>query len=486
MKILYLFGTTLLTACFQPVTDVPSSSAANNTVWTLRLKPDTALDESAPVVSLHLVAEGDESVTAPENIALVEGTPSSVSLGKYEDGETTEALAERLVPIEVFAQSNHIEIRPRGVLALGQTYTLISNLGVLGVVVVARESERGYLARRWPPLDTAFGVVQAIYCGENTPVNVNTVELFPPGHWARLEPGLDETGELSENCVRLVPSASSSDVLLPPETVEGVSFEPTPFQTSPEFAELSPAECQGAEVTFGPGCASVDGDRAVIRGPAGITFWALSSIEGRHFQILDADSRLVVPNLRQLTDGVLNAIVFDLAGRSQRVQAHLTLPLPAPRLVINEVMSNPLGTEPSEEWVELMNAGDTDAIIQGYTLADGGGQVKLPNMVLEPGAFVVLARDDFTGGTAGDVAPFDGTVIVRLSELAKNGLANSGEPVKLIDAKGTVVSSFPSRASERAGTSIARRDPSVLDDDPTGFLSHAAPGASPGRPNQVE
>ncbi|HMA97070.1 MAG TPA: hypothetical protein VKP30_30510, partial [Polyangiaceae bacterium] len=72
------------------------------------------------------------------------------------------------------------------------------------------------------------------------------------------------------------------------------------------------------------------------------------------------------------------------------------------------------------------------------------------------------------------------------SQLGKAGLLNSGESLSLVDAGGRVVSTFPSLASGREGVSLARRDPLVLDGDPTGFTAHAFPGSSPGEPNVVE
>ncbi|MGC4066467.1 MAG: lamin tail domain-containing protein [Polyangiaceae bacterium] len=156
------------------------------------------------------------------------------------------------------------------------------------------------------------------------------------------------------------------------------------------------------------------------------------------------------------------------------------------RVIINEVLANPYGAEPTEEWVELFNAGSATAELYGWKLADSGGQVELPALVLEPGAFVVLANEGFLGGQSGDVSPSEGSTIIRLPYLAKSGLSNAGEALRLIDESGGIRSSFPAVAASRAGVSIARESPSTLDDDAKGFLSHAAPGASPGAYNHLE
>jgi hypothetical protein len=476
----------ILPACVEPLTATHSAAADTDGVWTLRLEPEATFDEAQQVLVFHLEAEGKEAASPPEALALVEGSPSSVSLGKYEDGETTESLAERIIPSELVEEVNHIQLRAKGLLALGQTYTLISEKGVLGVVTIAPRSEPTYLARVWPPVDSAYTVEQAVFCGERAPSGRQKVELFPPGHYGHIELGLDSDGALDERCIRLVLADRDVEGLMPPIRMGDFALEPTPFGQSLALSELPLRSCERGQVQLGPGCFAVEGERGIITGPNGMTFWAIESAAGFRLATLDAGQRFVVPNLAALSQPRLAVTVFDLAGRSLSDAIEFTLPAPSPRVVINEVMANPLGAEPAEEWVELTNAGAAQAELFGYRLADGGGQVDLPSMVLEPGAFVLLAREDFVGGQAGDVAPGSDVAIVRLPQLGKSGLTNSGEALQLLDASGGVVSAFPAIAADRAGTSVARRDPSVLDDDSQGFVSHASPGASPGAPNQLE
>jgi len=56
----------------------------------------------------------------------------------------------------------------------------------------------------------------------------------------------------------------------------------------------------------------------------------------------------------------------------------------------------------------------------------------------------------------------------------------------LRDAAGRVVSRFAALPKPKAGISVARRSPWAVDEDPRSFAYHAAPGASPGGPNEVE
>src|SRR5690606_40695464 len=40
--------------------------------------------------------------------------------------------------------------------------------------------------------------------------------------------------------------------------------------------------------------------------------------------------------------------------------------------VLNEVLANPSGPEPQQEWVEILNAGNVAASLSGYRLKDSG------------------------------------------------------------------------------------------------------------------
>ena len=182
----------------------------------------------------------------------------------------------------------------------------------------------------------------------------------------------------------------------------------------------------------------------------------------------------------------LDAWVFDLAGRSLVDAIEIAPILPSPHVAINEVMANPLGSEPGDEWIELVNAGTAAATMVGWKLRDQGGEVELPALLLEPGAFALLVRSDFVGGQAGDIPPVAGTTLIRMTAIAKNGLTNSGEALALIDAAGTVVSATPGRSIGQEGVSLARRTPTELDGSAEGFGPHASPGASPGAANVVE
>jgi len=135
--------------------------------------------------------------------------------------------------------------------------------------------------------------------------------------------------------------------------------------------------------------------------------------------------------------------------------------------------------------VELTNDGAEAVNLDGFTIEDHGGSTALPPYRIEPGEYVVVANDAYVVDEGSDVPPAADATVLRVARLGKQGLANAGEQLQLRAPDGTVCSTFPAVAAKHPGVSIARRDPSSADGDPTAFGEHAPPGASPGAPNQL-
>ena len=154
-------------------------------------------------------------------------------------------------------------------------------------------------------------------------------------------------------------------------------------------------------------------------------------------------------------------------------------------VVLNEVLANPRGPESNGEWVELVNDGAATVELAGFEYRDSGAAVSLPEGVIEPGQFVLLAADGFAPDPELDVPPVLGTRVITLPKLGQSGLSNSGELLRLFDASGRLLSRFPAIAAPDAGVSVARRTPDAPDDDANAFGAHAPPGASPGAPNEL-
>jgi hypothetical protein len=125
--------------------------------------------------------------------------------------------------------------------------------------------------------------------------------------------------------------------------------------------------------------------------------------------------------------------VTDRAGNQVETSAgSIDLPPDTPPLVITEVLANPAGPEPGQEFVELRNLGDVDLSLAGLRLEDAKGADVLPEATLAAGAYALIVPSTFDPGSARDVPPRAGTLMVPVdTRLGSDGLSNTGEVVRL-------------------------------------------------------
>jgi hypothetical protein len=151
-------------------------------------------------------------------------------------------------------------------------------------------------------------------------------------------------------------------------------------------------------------------------------------------------------------------------------------------VVINEVMANPVGPEPQQEWLELYNDGSTDVELGGWMLEDAGAAVELPAATVRPGRFALVVAERYDPDSWVDTPAAPGTVLVRVPSLGKAGLSNSGEPIRLRSPDGSASSVVPAVESREPGRPIARIAPDASDDDSRSFVM-GPHGGTPGREN---
>jgi hypothetical protein len=143
----------------------------------------------------------------------------------------------------------------------------------------------------------------------------------------------------------------------------------------------------------------------------------------------------------------------DLAGNSA-VSAPFAFTTPAalPPIAITEVLANPAGPEPQQEYVELRNLGDTDLPLGGLRLQDSKGGDDLPAETLAAGGYALVVTATYDPDEGSDPAPRAGTLLVRVdTRLGGDGLSNSGEAVQLVQGD-AVVSSYGGWVSVSAGS----------------------------------
>ncbi|MEE9386635.1 MAG: Ig-like domain-containing protein [Nannocystaceae bacterium] len=171
------------------------------------------------------------------------------------------------------------------------------------------------------------------------------------------------------------------------------------------------------------------------------------------------------------------------------------------RVAISEVLGDPLGLEPREEFVELVSLaepGSPPQWVEGLWLSDlpwsdvrgllmegaeppGDG---LPAFELPWRARMLVVSEAFVGGTNGDVAVPDEVPRIHVdASLGAGGIKNTGEPLTLYRADPpALVSSFSAMLDTDPGQSSARADPMACD-LPRYWAAHPGAGASPGTPN---
>jgi hypothetical protein len=177
----------------------------------------------------------------------------------------------------------------------------------------------------------------------------------------------------------------------------------------------------------------------------------------------------------------VDVAVVDGAGRVAVASFAATTLAPMPHLVINEVLANPLGPEPAQEWVEVVNDGQVAASLADFVLGDLGGQTELPAVSLAPQAYALIVNEGFVEDDELDPKPAPGALIVRVPKLGQDGLTNGGEPLKLLDRAGQVVSRWPAQPKPKPGFSVARVDPRAPDGLDRSFaVSTPTPGGSNG------
>ncbi len=165
--------------------------------------------------------------------------------------------------------------------------------------------------------------------------------------------------------------------------------------------------------------------------------------------------------------------------------------LVSPQWAISEVLSNPAGPEPTQEWVEILRLGSGPGSLAGFRIGDESATDSLPEVIVEAGQRALAVPAGFNEHEPSDVSASSGTPIVRIrgGTLGESGLANGGETVLLLDPVGRIESaftpSFDASSTSWSGRSLERIRPAGCD-----VRANVAPNqthsATPGAVNSVE
>ncbi|MBT8218374.1 MAG: lamin tail domain-containing protein [Bacteroidia bacterium] len=126
-------------------------------------------------------------------------------------------------------------------------------------------------------------------------------------------------------------------------------------------------------------------------------------------------------------------IVFLLAGINSLSNLVIAQVVEPYDILINEIMAdfNPSAGLPQFEWVELYNRTSKGINLKDFQLSSGSSPKQLPEFILAPGAYVLVADDSNIAELAiyGD--------IIEVSSFP--GLSNSGDVVTLKDQLGQII-----------------------------------------------
>ncbi len=466
-----------LGSCTNPVPGPVARRAPASRAIMVTTEPPAALDAVPAVV--RFLASYPSAEPRPE-LALFAGALSDYHARRIRDGDLPGTLLERQVPALLWEdEAGQGVLAPSVPLLAGETYTLAAlGAGVVATVAVDAGEAAPYFVRVWPPAQTPFAG-HAVYCGPRGFVPpARQLELAPVPLVGELSPGVGPESVGAERCFQVHATPSGDWAFaLPPPHIDGVAIEPAPLYGGPA-PESAPVICSDLEQALGPACLEVADDRLFIRPPAPALLAARASgVDSLH--TLQSGGRFVVRGLIPNSVASIDFTLLTAAGAAWSEARQVAMTSPRPRVVINEVLANPSGLEPQQEWVEIVNDGSERVDLTSFTFADGAAVIPLPRVVLEPGQLALIVADEFQTTLPGDVPIPEGCLLVRLPVLGKNGLSNAGESLRLRSSDGLALSQFPALASPKAGVSLARRDTAALDEDASSFALHGAPGASP-------
>jgi hypothetical protein len=222
---------------------------------------------------------------------------------------------------------------------------------------------------------------------------------------------------------------------------------------------LSAIPCAVDEAQVGEACLLAREESVVVRGlsnePAMVTLTAGG--EQVATLALSGTFALEIGGLTKGASTPLSLHLEDLAGNARAYPLSIMLPASLAPLAIDEVRPDPLGPEPAQEYVELLNFGPDPLQIMGFSLTDDafheGLHIVTP-LEMAAGERVLVVAPDFDPANTADGALPGGVRLARLEGALS--LRNEGAALFLRDPSGARVAESPRLAPAQAGQCIAR------------------------------
>jgi hypothetical protein len=163
-------------------------------------------------------------------------------------------------------------------------------------------------------------------------------------------------------------------------------------------------------------------------------------------------------------------------------------------VIISEILFNPRGAEPAQEFIEIQNIGSKPLSLDGWMIDDNGDKngdiIETTELIFE-GGYGVIIGEKYNLNSPVDSGIFESAVILRVKgSLGSSGLRNDGETVELYDPFGRAVSCYlnffsGSALHSQQGVSIERIEPSGLESSAKNWAFNRNLSSTPGRKNSV-
>ncbi len=509
----------------QPLTDFARSSQGRLELRASDARGEPADHEQLPRRPTLLLEHPDGIAASSDAIALFAGPPDAELVSDLQRAPLSSAHLARRVECEVGTSGTDTRVVPRHALAPAATYTLavaswastlrggaLSADGSASVFELhtSAEAEAGARVVQSWPADGASGLgtnLEAVVLAFDGVVHGADSAVWIEGHDGRAIATLLTSGpcaqvapeHASSFCVRLALQQRLAPVALHRIVVgsdarDGHGAPVGPWQAAFRTAEGRDPEppaalvstCAIDEQAIAVGCALIDDASITLRLQADEPVIATLRLDDVVRSLVAADGQVLLgiddlaaeaqqPAGLELRDSAGNAITHQLELRTTAALAALS---------ISEVLADPLGAEPQQEFVEIVNYGTATIDLLGFSLGDRadmpGAPVERSSRVL-PGARVLLVADGYDPREGSDPAPPPGALLVRVGRaIGSAGLRNAGEALYLRDALGRRISAAPATPEPRPGVCLVRTTNQMRSGAPGTFDHDANATCTPG------
>jgi hypothetical protein len=487
-----LYFVLFLCGCFRKLDDVQDQGSQLPTIsLSIRDTSGAVWDaESCPRVARFTLSFAESLPRdAARQLFLLRAAPSDATLTDLGSGKRSKSLEALLVPLTIEAQDQSLLAYTTSALEPTAHYTLVWAQAQaalqLPIVISGSPAAGSQLVQSLPasldarvPPNLARALLR--FDGYVRGDAGTLVQLFD-ADGARLDTSnqllpCNSFGLGPGDCISIVPEAELrparrhrivlakglSDATTAPLPGAEITFDTAPDRdlAAPRF---SPLDCARDETRHGSLCVLVSDEQVAVRARSDENgLLELATPPDVHATLASAGEYSLQAPLVTSTRALL--VLRDMAGNRTSLEMELAPLTDLAKVSIDEVRADPLGPEPSQEYVELLNFGDQPVSIMGFTLTDDpyaeGAHIS-DEQQLAPGERVLVVAPDFDVQDEADGAPagayqdvLGGVRVARLSSALS--LRNDGSQLLLRDGQGRRLSAAPALAPAKPGQCIER------------------------------